>query len=67
MKTDSQLLKISLGGNLGPRAFLAEIEGILRGNDLFTIHGEVSAAMERDLVERKPWGNNGLRSAKQRF
>ncbi|XP_047471248.1 chondroitinase-AC-like [Penaeus chinensis] len=48
------------GGNFGPRAMLAEVEGLLRGS--FTeVHLEVQEAMFRELAQRQPYGGNGLR------
>ncbi|XP_042865853.1 chondroitinase-AC-like [Penaeus japonicus] len=48
------------GGNLGPRAMLGEVEGLLRGT-YFEVHAEVQEALFVDLAERQPYDGNGLR------
>ncbi|XP_037783766.1 chondroitinase-AC-like [Penaeus monodon] len=48
------------GGNLGPRAMLGEVEGLLRGTYV-DVHTQVQEALFVDLADRQPYDGNGLR------
>ncbi|XP_071522475.1 chondroitinase-AC-like [Panulirus ornatus] len=49
------------GGNLGPRALYGEVEALLRGTTQRQVHAEVSQALYRELAQRQPWQDAGLR------
>ncbi|CAL4064068.1 unnamed protein product, partial [Meganyctiphanes norvegica] len=48
------------GGNLAPRAMLAEVEALLRDN-FDVIHEQVKEAMYRELAQREAYNDAGLR------